>query len=204
MTERKRYSDPAADPFAAEPNARFDRADANAADRDSDEFDPAEFDPEDRAGLGADLDSELDPELDGLESGADPLAGTGARRQRSGAVTTTADTTTDAFTDTTTGTSAGAQAVADSADARAIDDADVATMTQRWREIQAGFVDEPRRAVQDADALVSEVLDQMTQRLAEQCRRLESSWQNGERASTEDLRVSMQGYRVLFERLLSV
>jgi hypothetical protein len=32
----------------------------------------------------------------------------------------------------------------------------------RWNEIQGKFVDEPRSAVQQADALVSEVIEQIT------------------------------------------
>jgi hypothetical protein len=74
----------------------------------------------------------------------------------------------------------------------------------RWQEIQAGFVDEPRRAVQDADALVVDLMDRLARVLAEERARLESSPGAGEGVSTEDLRQGLQRYRSLFERLLAV
>ena len=46
----------------------------------------------------------------------------------------------------------------------------------RWNEIQGKFVDEPRTAVQQADALVSEVVAQITQMFANEHRSLESQW----------------------------
>jgi hypothetical protein len=72
----------------------------------------------------------------------------------------------------------------------------------RWREIQADFVDEPQRAMHDADALVTELTERLTTRLAEEHERLQSSW-NGQEASTEDLRQGLQRYRAFFDRLLA-
>ena len=43
----------------------------------------------------------------------------------------------------------------------------------RWNEIQGKFVDEPRAAVQQADALVSEVVEQITQMFANEHSSLE-------------------------------
>jgi hypothetical protein len=74
----------------------------------------------------------------------------------------------------------------------------------RWQEIQAGFVDEPRRAVQDADALVVDLMDRLARVLAEERARLESRPATGEDVSTEDLRQGLRRYRSLFERLLAV
>jgi hypothetical protein len=73
----------------------------------------------------------------------------------------------------------------------------------RWREIQAGFVDEPRRAVQDADDLVTELMERITQMLASEREQLESRWRVGEDVSTEDLRQGLRRYRSFFERLLA-
>jgi hypothetical protein len=73
----------------------------------------------------------------------------------------------------------------------------------RWQEIQAGFVDEPRRAVQDADALVVDMMDQLARMLASEREQLESLGATGQ-VSTEDLRQGLQRYRALFERLLAV
>jgi hypothetical protein len=73
----------------------------------------------------------------------------------------------------------------------------------RWQEIQAGFVDEPRRAVQDADALVVDMMDRLARMLASEREQLESAGETG-KASTEDLRQGLRRYRALFERLLAV
>jgi hypothetical protein len=73
----------------------------------------------------------------------------------------------------------------------------------RWQEIQAGFVDEPRRAVQDADALVVDMMDRLARMLASERDQLESASQTG-KVSTEDLRLGLRRYRALFERLLAV
>jgi len=73
----------------------------------------------------------------------------------------------------------------------------------RWQEIQAGFVDEPRRAVQDADALVVDMMDRLAQMLASEREQLESAGETG-KVSTEDLRQGLRRYRSLFERLLAV
>jgi len=72
----------------------------------------------------------------------------------------------------------------------------------RWNEIQGGFVDEPRSAVQQADALVSEVVEKITQMFANEHGLLESQWKQGNDVSTEDLRKALQHYRSFFNRLV--
>ena len=72
----------------------------------------------------------------------------------------------------------------------------------RWNEIQGTFVDEPRSAVQQADALVSEVVEQITQMFANERSSLESQWKQGNDVSTEDLRKALQRYRSFFNRLV--
>jgi hypothetical protein len=72
----------------------------------------------------------------------------------------------------------------------------------RWNEIQGKFVDEPRSAVQQADALVSEVIEQITQMFANEHRSLEGQWNQGNDVSTEDLRKALQSYRSFFNRLV--
>lgn len=74
----------------------------------------------------------------------------------------------------------------------------------RWNDVQAGFVDDPKQCVQTADALVSEVVDQLTAGFSEARARMEAQWARGEDASTEDLRVALKRYREFFQRLLSV
>ncbi len=72
----------------------------------------------------------------------------------------------------------------------------------RWNEIQGKFVDEPRDAVQQADALVSEVVDQITRIFATEHGTLEGQWKQGSDVSTEDLRKALQHYRAFFNRLV--
>ena len=72
----------------------------------------------------------------------------------------------------------------------------------RWNEIQGKFVDEPRAAVQQADVLVSEVIEQITQMFATEHSSLEGQWNQGNDVSTEDLRKALQRYRSFFNRLV--
>jgi hypothetical protein len=72
----------------------------------------------------------------------------------------------------------------------------------RWNEIQGMFVDEPRSAVQQADALVSEVIEHITQMFANEHSLLEGQWNQGNDVSTEDLRKALQRYRSFFNRLV--
>jgi hypothetical protein len=73
----------------------------------------------------------------------------------------------------------------------------------QWKGVQAEFVDEPRKAVQDGDALVAELTQRLTQSFASEREQLESQWAAGDDVSTEDLRQSLRRYRALFDRLLA-
>jgi len=74
----------------------------------------------------------------------------------------------------------------------------------RWESIQTGFVDEPRRAVEQADGLVAEAVQLLAKNFADERSKLEAQWAQGNDISTEDLRVALQRYRAFFERLLEV
>jgi hypothetical protein len=73
----------------------------------------------------------------------------------------------------------------------------------RWTSIQTNFVDEPRQAVEQADGLVAELMQQLARTFSQERESLESQWSQGEDVSTEDLRVGLQRYRSFFERLLA-
>ena len=77
-------------------------------------------------------------------------------------------------------------------------------LRSRWDDVQAAFVDDPKKCVQEADALVAEVVEQLTTGFSAARSRLEAQWARGEEASTEDLRLSLKRYREFFQRLLSV
>jgi hypothetical protein len=74
----------------------------------------------------------------------------------------------------------------------------------RWDAIQTGFVDEPRAAVEQADALVAQVVARLGQVFTEQRTQMEHQSDRGDAVSTEDLRMAFKRYRAFFDRLLSV
>lgn len=74
---------------------------------------------------------------------------------------------------------------------------------RRWEPIQSAFVDEPRRAVEQADALVAEVIGALADSFSTEQQRLEGQWSSGDNVSTDDLRIALQRYRSFFNRLLT-
>jgi hypothetical protein len=75
---------------------------------------------------------------------------------------------------------------------------------ERWNALQVGFVDEPRKAVQEADSLVAGAMKRLAEIFAEERARLDQQWDRGGDVSTEDLRIALRRYRSFFGRLLSV
>jgi hypothetical protein len=82
-------------------------------------------------------------------------------------------------------------------------EADIKDLRTRWNNVQTGFVDEPRHAVEDADKLVATVMERLAQGFASERSSLERQWSSGDQVSTEDLRVALQRYRSFFDRLLN-
>jgi hypothetical protein len=89
-------------------------------------------------------------------------------------------------------------------DGHLFQDSDLSDMRRRWSDVQASFVDEPRRAVEQADALVAETMQRLAQTFASARENLEHQWDRGDDVTTEDLRVTLQRYRAFFDRLLSM
>jgi hypothetical protein len=83
----------------------------------------------------------------------------------------------------------------------AADDAEA--FRARWTDVQHGFVDAPRQAVEQADGLVAELMQHLAKTFADERGRLEGQWDQGGDVSTEDLRTAFQRYRLFFERLLT-
>jgi hypothetical protein len=81
--------------------------------------------------------------------------------------------------------------------------ADTEQLRGRWESIQGSFVDEPQQAVEQADALVSDVIERLTRLFQETRDSLETQLGETDDVSTEDLRVGLQRYRSFFERLLA-
>ena len=74
----------------------------------------------------------------------------------------------------------------------------------RWKETQTAFVDEPRKAVEQADGLVAQAMKRLAEVFAQERSKLEGQWDRGDNVSTEDLRIALQRYRTFFHRLLSI
>jgi len=69
----------------------------------------------------------------------------------------------------------------------------------RWASIQAGFIDDPRRTVESASALVSEIWDETARTINDEREGVDGRWQSAD-SSTDDLRMAMQDYRALYAR----
>ena len=92
--------------------------------------------------------------------------------------------------------------VGDQPHAQLLADDELQSILGRWKDIQAEFVDEPR-AVQDADALVADLMQRLARMFASERGQLESRWASGDDVSTEELRRGLRRYRSFFERLLA-
>ena len=82
-------------------------------------------------------------------------------------------------------------------------DHEVSDFRNRWQSVQGSFVDEPRKAVEEADQLVASTIKRLTEIFAEERNRMEQEWSRGDEVSTEDLRQALRRYRSFFDRLLS-
>lgn len=81
-------------------------------------------------------------------------------------------------------------------DAELFDGETVTRLRERWRELQADFVDDPQQAVRAADEVVDEVMRTIT----EHRQRLAGEWQG--HTDTEHLRLAMREYRAFVDHLL--
>ena len=84
-----------------------------------------------------------------------------------------------------------------------LEDDELYAIRAQWKDIQSEFVDEPRTAIQEADALVADLMQRLAQTFAAEREQLESRWSGGEDVYTEDLRQGLRRYRSFFERLLA-
>ena len=73
----------------------------------------------------------------------------------------------------------------------------------QWEDVRMAFVDRPRDAVAQADALVGEVLEELSRTFSQQRGALDPTALGGD-PSTEELRRAVQRYREFFDRLLTL
>ncbi|HEX5946218.1 MAG TPA: hypothetical protein VFY82_08075 [Acidimicrobiales bacterium] len=79
----------------------------------------------------------------------------------------------------------------------------IAGLRRRWGAVQAGFVDDPRRAVEVADDIVAEAVVALQAAIDERRREVAEPWREDADASTDALLVAFHSYRSVFERVLS-
>jgi hypothetical protein len=78
---------------------------------------------------------------------------------------------------------------------------DAGDVRARFLDIQAGFVDEPRQAVEQAGRFVDDLVQQVIDALQANRGQLRDTVAEG---STEDLRLALRGYRQFVDRLLGL
>jgi hypothetical protein len=78
---------------------------------------------------------------------------------------------------------------------------DGAEVREQWMRVQAAFVDDPRIAVSEAANLINDVFARLHAAVQERQQSLRGRWDGNSQADTESLRVTMQQYRALMERI---
>jgi hypothetical protein len=182
-----------------------DRTDDDVA-RTDDDVARADRAPEARAGDdlagGPALTEGRSPDLaTDVEPGDQPLQQDSGRHE---ATATAADPDLASITPPATQTAADvgtADTATKAGHLLAADDAEA--FRARWTDVQHGFVDAPRQAVEQADGLVAELMQHLAKTFADERGRLEGQWDQGGDVSTEDQRTAFQRYRLFFERLLT-
>ncbi|MFI8003210.1 hypothetical protein [Streptomyces sp. NPDC086010] len=78
-------------------------------------------------------------------------------------------------------------------------------LSQRMQQAVTDFVENPRRAVEEADSTFDSIVSGLTEALTERRRVLRAGWQEQDtEAQTEELRIALQRYRDLSEQLLRI
>jgi hypothetical protein len=73
----------------------------------------------------------------------------------------------------------------------------------RWQQIQLRFIDDPRRAADQARTLTGDVCQGLTDTLDRHRTELER-WQHAQLDDTEELRIAVRRYRELLDRLFAL
>jgi len=85
-------------------------------------------------------------------------------------------------------------------DLQVFDPGELEGYRSRWESLQLGFVDDPKRAAEEADTVVGELLGRLTER--RQALSVELNRQSEQDVDTESMRLAVRNYRSLFRRLV--
>ncbi|MFD7795610.1 hypothetical protein [Streptomyces sp. NPDC059759] len=166
-----------------------------------------------RSGTGRSVtsrDTDLDPD-DAKPGSASRDAG-GVRRDTAGALPTSGSADSGTRTD---GKAHGQGSAKDSAKdsgkhgERLLPGDEYDKFSERMRHAVGGFVDGPEASVEEADHVLEELASRFTEAVSQRRRSLRTSWQSGgegkaSAADTEKLRLALQDYREMTERLLHI
>jgi len=226
-------SEDSADPVQDEDVAADDDT-AFATDSASDAAYAANTDADTDADLDTDTDLNADPDLNrnadlntntdtdtGLRTGTGTDTGLGTDADTDAGLGTTTPVTARASSPASASIPASTPIAgnhsAESDSEPLLPEADADQLRVRWQSVQAGFVDDPRNSVQEADGLLEQVAERFAQSLTDARSALRSSWDSNSGTngtvgtaaddagtSTEQLRGTLQDYRRLVNRLLDV
>ena len=76
-----------------------------------------------------------------------------------------------------------------------------AAVGERWKGVQAEFVDDPRRAVGAARDIVGELSSEVMKAIEQERDQIEQKWSTDQGMSTEELRKCLQRYREFYSHL---
>ena len=77
----------------------------------------------------------------------------------------------------------------------------ISDFQERWRKVQLQFVDDPRNAATEADALITDVIESLASTVNAQKSKLDV-WRSSNGSDTEELRIVVRGYRDFLTRVL--
>ncbi len=89
-------------------------------------------------------------------------------------------------------------------DAPVFDSESATSFRLRWSAILAEFIDDPHRAVEDADHFVADVAQAFASGVESRLQSLTSAWEHDGHDQTEELRLTMRQYGTLVDQILTV
>ncbi|MFD9494647.1 hypothetical protein ACFWA1_24610 [Streptomyces sp. NPDC060005] len=166
-----------------------------------------------RTGTGRSVTSrDTDLDTDNAKPGSASRDAGGVRRDTAGALPTSGSADSGTRTD---GKAHGQGSAKDSAKdsakhgERLLPGDEYDKFSERMRHAVGGFVDGPEASVEEADHVLEELASRFTEAVSQRRRSLRTSWQSGgegkaSASDTEKLRLALQDYREMTERLLHI